>query len=106
MHAHTARLDTPAALIAKASNIFGRIMRVAAHVRPTQCLRLQGELALHEQVLEEVEQLAVHEAQYAALAAMKPKRAIPAKCPAFQGGRLLPAPRRASRKRLTAGGRA
>jgi len=104
MNAHMARLDTPAALITKASNILGRIMRVAAHVRPTQCLRLQGELALHEQVLDEVEQLAVHEAQYAALATMKSKRAIPPKCPAFVGGRrALPAPRRP--KRLKAGAR-
>lgn len=108
MNAHTARLDTPAALVTKASNILGRIMRVAAHVAPTQCLHLQGELALVAQVLEDVEQLAVHEAQfYAALATMKPKRAIPPPCPAFKGGRgLLPAPHHASPKRLTAGRRA
>ena len=99
-----ARLDTPAALIEKASDVLGRIMRVAAHVRPTLCLRIQGELSLTDQVLVEVEQLAAHDARYAALAAMKPKRIPPPKCPDFVGGRrALPAPRR---KRLTSGGRA
>ena len=101
MNAHRPALDTPAALITKAADVLGRVMRVAAQVRPTLCLRLQGELALTDRVLEEVERLAAHDARYAALAAMNPKRDIPPKCPEFVGGRrALPAPRR---KRHTAG---
>jgi hypothetical protein len=95
-----ARLDTPAALITTASNILGRIMRVAAHVPPMQCLRLQGELALTGQALDDIEKLTALDAQYTTLAAMKPKKALPPPCPEFVGGRrALPPPRQ---KRLTA----
>lgn len=101
MNAHPLTIDTAPALIDKATDLMARIHRLAPHTRPTLRLRLRDELALVERVVEDIEGLLIRGAQFT-LAEVKPKRALPPKCPAFAGGRGLHAA--PARKRLTAGG--
>jgi hypothetical protein len=80
MNAHPPRpdwkFDSAPALIDAATRAFGRIARVAIHATPTMRLRLQGELALTEIVLDTVERY-VRRGARATLKAVPKRRALP-----------------------------
>jgi hypothetical protein len=91
MNAHPARdyprLDTAPALIEAATRTYSRINRLAIHAPPTMRLRVMGELALVENVLDHAEN-AINEAARAALKAVPRRHALPG------ARRALPAPKR------------
>jgi len=90
MNAHRGRLDTPAALIEKATDVLSRIQRVANKTGPEGRLRLMGELSLCGMVLDSVEHVVFAYAYGVPSKLPKARKALPA----FKGGRILPKQRR------------
>lgn len=76
MNAHRVSLSSAPALIEMASRVIGRISRLAIYATPDMRLRLMGDLALTETLLDGLEQHIANVAR-TTLRAMPKPRALP-----------------------------